>query len=52
MDLFSRKIVGWATSSLINRELAIDALMMAVKQRKPTGTIIHLDQGSQYISDA
>ncbi|MDE1892461.1 MAG: transposase family protein [Betaproteobacteria bacterium] len=26
--------------------------MMAVKQRKPTVTIIHLDQGSQYISDA
>lgn len=51
MDLFSRKIVGWATRSTIRRELVLDASMMAVRHRKPRGTIIHSDQGSQYGSD-
>ena len=51
MDLFSRKIVGWATRSTIHRDLALDAVMMAVKARQPQDTIIHSDQGSQYGSD-
>jgi putative transposase len=51
MDLFSRKIVGWATRPTIGRELALDAIMMAVRRRRPHRTIIHSDQGSQYGSD-
>jgi putative transposase len=51
MDLFSRKIVGWATRSTIHRDLVLDAIMMAVKERHPQETIIHSDQGSQYGSD-
>jgi putative transposase len=52
MDLFSRKIIGWATSATIHRDLAIDAVMKAVRKRKPRGAIIHSDQGTQYGSDA
>lgn len=51
MDLFSRKIVGWATRSTIHRDLVLDAVMMSVKERHPQETIIHSDQGSQYGSD-
>jgi putative transposase len=51
MDLFSRMIVGWATRPTIGRELALDAIMMAVRRRRPHRTIIHTDQGSQYGSD-
>ncbi len=51
MDLFSRKIVGWATRSTIHRDLVLDAIMMSVKERQPQETIIHSDQGSQYGSD-
>lgn len=52
MDLFSRKIVGWAMRPTIHRELVLDAVMMAVRQRRrPRGTIVHSDQGSQYGSD-
>jgi putative transposase len=51
MDLFSRLIVGWATRPTIGRELALDAIMMAVQRRRPKRTIIHSDQGSQYGSD-
>jgi len=52
MDLFSRKIVGWATSPTMTQDLALDAILMAVRQRRPKATIIHSDQGSQYGSDA
>lgn len=51
LDLFSRKIIGWATRQTIHRELVLDAILMAVRQRKPSGTIVHSDQGSQYGSD-
>lgn len=51
MDLFSRKIVGWSTRPTIARELALDAVMMAVRRRRPKRTLIHSDQGSQYGSD-
>ena len=52
MDLFSRKIVGWSTKPTIARELALDAVLMAVRRRRPKRTLIHSDQGSQYGSDA
>ena len=51
MDLFSRKIVGWSTRPTIHRGLVLDAVMMAVKRRRPKGTVIHSDQGCQYGSD-
>ena len=51
MDLFSRKIIGWSTGSTIHRELAIDAVLMAVRRRRPRGTLMHSDQGTQYGSD-
>jgi putative transposase len=52
MDLFSRKIIGWATKSTIAREVVLDAVLMAVRDRRPKNTLIHSDQGSQYGSDA
>lgn len=52
MDLYSRRIVGWATKPTIARELVLDALLMAVRRRKPRHTLIHSDQGSQFGSDA
>jgi putative transposase len=51
MDLFSRKIVGWSTKPTIARELVLDAVMMAVRRRRPRQALIHSDQGSQYGSD-
>lgn len=52
MDLFSRKVVGWSAGPVIDRELVLNAILMAVRQRRPRGTIIHSDQGTQYGSDA
>ncbi|ELE9247868.1 IS3 family transposase [Enterobacter kobei] len=52
IDLFARNVVGWSMKPALSRELALDALMMAVWRRKPDGeVIIHSDQGSQYGSD-
>ena len=52
MDLFSRKIVGWATRATIHRELVLDAIMITVRHRRPRRTLIHSDQGTQYGCDA
>lgn len=51
MDLFSRKIVGWALAATLHRELVLDAVIRAVRFRRPKRTVIHSDQGSQYGSD-
>lgn len=48
MDLYSRRIVGWATGPTLRRELVLDAVLKAVRSRRPRGTIIHSDQGCQY----
>ena len=49
MDLHSRKIVGWSMQPTLARDIVIDALLMAVWRRKPSGrVIVHSDQGSQY----
>lgn len=48
MDLHSRRIIGWSTKPTMARELVLDALLMAIKQRRPNHTVIHSDQGSQY----
>ena len=52
MDLFSRKIVGWAAKSTIHKELVLEALAMAVRRRRPRKALIHSDPGTQYGSDA
>jgi putative transposase len=52
MDLFSRKIVGWAAGPTIQRELVLNAVLMAIRGRRPRGTLIHSDQGTQFGSDA
>ncbi|NOU74202.1 IS3 family transposase [Paenibacillus sp. LMG 31458] len=49
MDLYSRKIVGFAMGARMTRELVLDALEKAYKRRKPApGLIHHSDRGSQY----
>jgi len=52
IDLFSRIVAGWAMQANMTADLALNALMMAMWQRKPKGSvIIHSDQGSQFGSD-
>lgn len=49
LDLYSRRIVGWAMSDRMTSDLTIDALKMAVQRRQVNpGLIHHSDQGSQY----
>jgi len=51
LDVWSRKIVGWAMSSRLATQLVLEALAMAVEQRRPaSGVIHHSDQGCQYTS--
>ena len=51
VDLFSRRVVGWAVSSTIDRQLAIAALQNAVANRHPgQRLVIHTDRGCQYTS--
>jgi putative transposase len=51
LDLYSRKIVGWAMSNLIDADLVEKALRMAYYQRQPApGLLHHSDRGSQYAS--
>jgi transposase InsO family protein len=52
LDVFSRRIVGWAMSSHLYTELMLRALDMALAQRRPDGVIHHSDQGCQYTSIA
>lgn len=52
LDAFSRRIVGWAIGYEQKTELVLQALNMAVTQRKPRDVIHHSDQGSQYTSVA
>lgn len=51
MDLYSRKIVGWAMDKTMTKELVISALKMAYKRQRPEeGVIHHSDRGVQYAS--
>ena len=50
LDTFSRRIVGWAMANHLKSQLVLDALEMALAQRRPDGVIHHSDQGSQYTS--
>jgi putative transposase len=47
LDAFSRRIIGWAMGNDQKAQLVIDAMNMAVTQRKPDSVIHHSDQGSQ-----
>lgn len=51
LDLYTRRIVGWAMSESLHRQLVIDALQMAIATRQPLpGLLHHSDRGSQYAS--
>ncbi len=50
LDAWSRKVVGWSMANHLRTELVLDALEMAVGQRRPKDVVHHSDQGSQYTS--
>ncbi len=51
LDLCSRRVVGWALQPPLERQLVLDALAMALQQRRPTAPLLHhSDRGSQYAS--
>jgi putative transposase len=50
LDAWSRKIVGWSMANHLRAELVVDALEMAIGQRRPGDVVHHSDQGSQYTS--
>ena len=51
LDLYSRRVIGWAVSDRLKKGLAIRALEMAIAHRTPPqGCIHHSDRGSQYCS--
>lgn len=53
LDLFSRKVVGWAMKDHLRAELCVEALSMAIEQRKPKeGLLHHSDRGVQYACGA
>lgn len=51
LDLYSRRVIGWAIAERMAATLVCDALIMALWNRKmPAGVIVHSDRGSQYCS--
>ena len=51
LDLFARRVVGWAVSDRLHKELALEALRKALAIRRPgEGLTHHADRGSQYCS--
>ena len=53
LDMFSRRVVGWAMSETMPQELTIAALQMAISNRRPgPGLVHHSDRGSQYAARA
>jgi len=52
LDVWSRRVVGWAMAEHLRTELVLAALEMAVRQRRPTSVIHHSDQGCQYTAIA
>lgn len=52
IDLYSRRVVGWATAATMTSDLALRVLLAAVWKRKPApGVMVHSDQDSQFTSD-
>jgi putative transposase len=52
LDAWSRRVVGWSMATHLRTELVLEALDMALEQRRPEGVIHHSDQGTQYTSIA
>ena len=52
LDVWSRRIVGWAMANHLKTELVLDALDMALAQRRPESVIHHSEKGCQYTSYA
>lgn len=53
LDLYSRRVIGYSMSHLIDQELVCDALRLAIDLRRPSGGLLHhSDRGSQYASSA
>jgi putative transposase len=52
LDVWSRRIVGWAMATHLRTELVLEAMQMAVTQRQPSDVVHHSDQGCQYTSFA
>ena len=52
VDVWSRRVVGWSMATHLRTELVLDAMNMAVWQRRPKRVIHHSDQGTQYTSIA
>lgn len=50
IDVFSRRCVGWSIAEHLRTELVVDAIELARIRRKPVGTIVHSDRGTQYTS--
>jgi transposase InsO family protein len=51
LDLFSRRVVGWAMGAHLDAQMMCDALQMAIHRRRPPpGLIVHSDRGAQYAS--
>ena len=52
LDLYSRRVVGWAMQASMSAQLVTDAMLMAVWRRGPSASLLHhSDQGSQYTSE-
>jgi putative transposase len=52
LDVWSRRVIGWAMAGHLRTELVMDALQMALEGRRPRRVIHHSDHGSQYTSIA
>lgn len=51
VDLFSRKVIGWSMQPRMIKDIALNALLMALRRRNPQKQVlVHSDQGSQYTS--
>ena len=52
IDLYSRRVIGWSVSHRMTKQLACDAMVMAIEARTDiAGVIMHTDRGSQYCSN-
>ena len=52
LDVYSRRVVGWAMANHMRTALVLDALNMAIFRRRPQNVVHHSDQGTQYTSIA
>jgi transposase InsO family protein len=51
LDVYTRRVVGWAMGATLDANLAVNALLMAIAQRRPSaGLIVHSDRGTQFAS--